>query len=90
MKLKKIVLIALLGATLAAFTGCNSAKSGFEYSYVKNKQNNALGIVKSADGSFAYDEPNSLNLSSTELLPVKNPSGKEVQLLWGLVTLQDY
>ena len=90
MKLKQIAIIALLGTTLAAFTGCNSAKSGFAYSYIDHKESNVLGVIKTHNNSFAYDEPCSLNLSSTELVDVKNPSGKEVTLLWGLVTLQDY
>lgn len=90
MKLKNTYLIALLALSAAAFTGCNSAKSGFEYSYVKEKKTNVLGVIKTQDRSFTLDDPASANLSSNELLAVHNPSGRKVDLLWGLITLKDY
>ena len=82
--MKKI--ITLTTSILFLFlTGCvtNGTQEG-------EKDVNLLGIIKHEAGSYSATGPNTLTVSSDELIERKNFSGNKTTLFWGLITLKDY
>ncbi len=48
------------------------------------------GAVTVSTNSFQPPTPATLDVDTSKLLSKGNPSGKEISLLWGLITLHDY
>ena len=82
--MKKIITLITV-AFLLFLTGC--AISG-----KPEESNNAnlLGIIKYEGASYSSVGPNTVTISSDELIDRKNFSGRKTTLLWGLITLKDY
>lgn len=84
MRIKLLALFSLSIASLV-FTGCDGGMA-----QMQPAETNVLGIVKIQDESYAPTGNGTIDVSSDDLYPRKNFGGKEVSLLWGLVTFTDY
>jgi len=71
----------LLVAALAI--GCTSGPTGA-------RRTNLLGVVTSQSGNYDPAPPTTIAVSASELGAPKQPTGKQVRLLWGLITLNNY
>ena len=81
----RLQLAALLGL-LVLTSGCatrNTMSGGKETSVLG-------GAVTVATESFQPSPPTTLDVDTSKIAGKKGPSGKEVSLFWGLVTLRDY
>lgn len=70
---------------LVAFAGCATTPPGEGRQHV-----NVLGIVEVKERSF--EDPGNLTFAVSEgdLIANKEPTGRQVKLLWGLITYTDY
>ena len=83
----RIPLLFLAGLLLLG-TGCS--KKGVMNPY-KKSEFNVLGIIHNRPHSFNPVPKTSLPISYGDVLPNReNYSGREVRLLWGLITVTDY
>ncbi len=89
MKLKKLTpLFTIAGLALAlASTGCSTA-SGYPQAADQNR--NFLGIVKIEPNAFSHTPPTTMDLHTNDLIEKPDVSGTRVDLLWGLITYEDY
>jgi hypothetical protein len=53
-------------------------------------ESHLLGIAKIERADYTPSGPNTVPISSDEIIARKNFSGDKVTLLWGLITLKDY
>jgi hypothetical protein len=51
---------------------------------------NLLGIIKVENESYEPTKPTDIRVSEGEVVPNENPTGRKVELLWGLVSFTDY
>ena len=83
MKSKPALFAAVTVALILSGCATRTTASG-------GRETNVLGgVVNVATDSFQPPTPATLNVDTSELAG-KNPSGKRVSLLWGLITLHDY
>ena len=81
-----VVRIAAALVLLSVVSGCatrNTMSGGKETTVLG-------GAFKVATESFQPVPPTTINMDTSTLHGKKGPSGKNVSLLWGLITLHDY
>lgn len=75
-----------VGWLILAAGGCSSSRQA----QIGEHRQNLLGVVESRQPSYRPASPTTVALSAREFGEPKKPTGTEVRLLWGLITLQDY
>lgn len=85
MKSKTLLSLAICAVAAALFSGCSTQKT-------RTGRNNSFlgGLVTYDTGSYRPVGPNTIDIDGTQLLGRVNPSGTQVSLGWGAVTLHDY
>lgn len=81
---KILFLLTITGATFAV-SGCKTTEPGHGKSSV-----NVFGIVETKEKSYEKPSGNTFELSSDSLPGNNDKSGRQVKLLWGLITYTDY
>ena len=83
------MVLVLLVAVLSLSSGCSSRKSVMNP--YKKRDFNLLGIVQHKPYSFNPVSKTSIPISFHDVLfNRENFTGRELNLLWGLVTITDY
>ena len=82
--LPRLVLMLLIVGLAIGFLGCASHPQG------TGQTANFLGLVTVTDSSFEPANQTTVSISSKEIGMDEDLSGRQVELLWGLITLTDY
>ncbi len=86
MKLKALLPLGLCFAVVALTAGCATQKTR-----TGRNTNIGAGLVTVNTGSYEPVSPATLNFNTNEAFgDMSQPSGTEVKILWGLITLHDY
>lgn len=72
---------------LVLLAGCATTD---EKASAKQSDFNLLGIVKVENDSYAPTGAAQPSISEGEILTNTNPTGRKIELLWGLLTFTDY
>lgn len=83
MNYKKLPLLILFIALLAAFSGCRTQRGDRTFT-------NVLGIYERQTNSYEAVPNTTIPLRRVEIDPGAEYSGNRVSLLWGLFTYYDY
>ncbi|MGJ8638654.1 MAG: hypothetical protein ACSHYA_04615 [Opitutaceae bacterium] len=81
----KFIAPLLIAVSALVFTACDSGHAQLE-----KKETNLLGAVSYSAESYAPTGPGTVAISTNELYDRDNPTGDQVSLLWGLITIKDY
>ena len=89
-KLLSLSLFVSAGTAAMLLQGCGQAYDTTEYgpsAQIEPAHNLLFGIVKTSPGSFIPVTPGT---TSTEYGAIRDFSGTQVSLFWGLITFTDY
>ncbi|MFP4166475.1 MAG: hypothetical protein ACLFUF_04815 [Opitutales bacterium] len=86
--IRQIQVFALLAVAAILLSACGSNSSGT--SFTRPESTNVLGIYKHESEIFSPTGPATFQIKTDELVARRNFSGDKTQLLWGLVSLEDY
>jgi len=85
MKSKSLLTLAICAVAASLFAGCSTQKT-------RTGRNNSIlgGLVSYNTGSYQLVGPNTVDADATQFLGRVNPSGTQLSLGWGAVTMHDY
>ncbi|MGF1484573.1 MAG: hypothetical protein ACFBZ8_09430 [Opitutales bacterium] len=86
---KSLSLLVCLGLFALFNTGCTSFTAGEDYRY-RSGEMNIAGIVKYQKNAYEPIPLDGGSIRTSELYPRYNPSGDQISLLWGFLTIADY
>jgi len=88
MRNKRFKFLSLLSVLSVAvlLSACSRSQSA----NMGKSESHLLGIAKIERADYTPSGPNTVPISSDEIIARKNFSGDKVTLLWGLITLKDY
>lgn len=84
MKLRKLLLFVTTTISLALMSGCVSNDE------IAHQKTTVMGIYTYEPACYAYTKDTSFVLRTEEATGMELPSGDRTQLLWGLISLEDY
>lgn len=84
MKLHKFALLASIALGSLFMGACSSDIA------TAHQKTTFFGLFTSEPESFAVTQPSSCVITTDEVVGQELPSGDRLQLLWGLISLEDY
>jgi hypothetical protein len=85
MKSKTLLTLAICAVAASLFAGCSTQKT-------RTGRNNSIlgGLISYNTGSYHTVGNNTVDADATQFLGRVNPSGDQLSLGWGAVTMHDY